>query len=66
MVVAIFSFILLTVSVAILCRILALLGKLEKTLKSIKNCEILVSGDDMFLIPEKKIEQLYRKYVSRD
>jgi len=40
-----------------------LLRELRHTIRSIKNYEILVHGDDMFLIPREKIHQLYHKYV---
>jgi len=61
----ILSGILFMVSIGILISVSQTLKELKGKLNSIKNYEILVHGDDMFLMPEKKITQLYHKYVKR-
>lgn len=50
-------------SVAVLYYVRESLRELKHTIQSIKDYEILIHGDDMFLIPPEKIKQLYHKYV---
>ena len=63
MIILILSGLILGVSVGVLYYAYVLLRRLKHILHSIKNYEILIHGDDMFILPPDKIKQLYQRTI---